>query len=105
MADVVVMPYLIALGTSGVFHLACGFGKPVVVSDLPEMREMVADDASALLVPCGDVDALKDAVLKVLADKEAAAAMCRQNLKFAQKERWSIVAQAYEEVYLELVNT
>ena len=105
MVDVVVMPYLIALGTSGVFHLACGFGKPVVVSDLPEMREMVADGASALLVPCGDVDALKDAVLKVLADKEAADAMCRKNLKFAQKESWSIVAQAYEEVYLELVNT
>jgi glycosyltransferase involved in cell wall biosynthesis len=105
MADVVVMPYLIALGTSGVFHLACGFGKPVVVSDLPEMREMVADGASALFVPCGDVEALKDAVLKVLADKEAADAMCRQNLKFAQKERWSNVAQAYEEVYLELVNT
>ena len=105
MADVVVMPYLIALGTSGVFHLACGFGKPVVVSDLPEMREMVADGASALFVPPGDVEALKDAVLKVLTDKEAAAAMCRQNLKFAQKESYNIVAQAYEEVYLELVNT
>jgi glycosyltransferase involved in cell wall biosynthesis len=104
MADVVVMPYLIALGTSGVFHLACGFGKPIVCSDLPEMREMEVDGASALFVPCGDVDALKDAILKVLTDKEAAAAMCRQNLKFAQKESWSIVAQVYEEVYLELVN-
>ena len=76
-----------------------------MVSDLPEMSEMVADGASALFVPPGDVDALKDAVLKVLTDKEAAAAMCKQNLRFAQKERWSIVAQAYEEVYLELVNT
>jgi len=105
MADVVVTPYLIALGTSGVFHLACGFGKPVVSSDLPEMREMVADGASALLVPPGDAEALKDAIQKVLTDKEAAAEMCKQNLKFAQKERWSIVAQAYEEVYLELLNT
>jgi len=104
-ADVVVTPYLIALGTSGVFHLACGFGKPVVSSDLPEMREMVADGASALLVPCGDADALKTAILKVLTNKEAAAKMCKQNLKFAQKESWSIVAQAYEEVYLELLNT
>jgi glycosyltransferase involved in cell wall biosynthesis len=105
MADVVVTPYLIALGTSGVFHLACGFGKPIVSSDLPEMKEMVADGASALLVPPGDADALKDAILKVLVDKEATAKMCLQNLKFAQNERWSIVAQAYEQVYQELLNT
>ena len=105
MAKVVVTPYLVALGTSGVFHLACGFGKPVVSSDLPEIREIVADGASALLVPPGDVDALKDAILQVLFNKEIAAKMCEQNLKFAQKERWSIVAEAYEEAYLELLNS
>jgi len=48
---------------------------------------------------------LKDAILKVLVDKEATAKMCLQNLKFAQNERWSIVAQAYEQVYQELLNT
>jgi glycosyltransferase involved in cell wall biosynthesis len=105
MADVVVTPYLIALGTSGVFHLACGYGKPVVSSDLPEIREMVMDGASALLVPPGDADALKGAILKVLNNSEAAAKMCLQNLRFAQQERWGVVAQAYEEVYQELLNT
>ena len=104
-ADVVVTPYLIATGTSGVFHLACGFGKPIVSSDLPEIRELVADGASALLVPRGDADALKNAILKVLTNKEAAAKMRIQNLKFAQKERWSFVAQAYENAYLQLLNT
>jgi glycosyltransferase involved in cell wall biosynthesis len=105
MADVVVTPYLIATGTSGVFHLACGFGKPVVSSDLPEMRELLADGASALLVPHGEAEALKNAILNVLNNKEAAAKMCKQNLKFAQKESWSIVAQAYEEAYIDLLNT
>ena len=105
MADVVVTPYLTATGTSGVFHLACGFGKPIVSTDLPEMRELLADGASALLVPPGDADALKNAILKVLTNKEAADKMCKQNLKFAQKETWSIVAQAYEKAYLELLNT
>jgi glycosyltransferase involved in cell wall biosynthesis len=104
-ADVVVMPYLVALGTSGVFHLACGFGKPIVSSDLPEIRELLADGATALLVPPGDADALKDALIEVLNNKEAADKMCKQNLKFAQKERWSIVAQAYEKVYLEILDT
>ena len=105
MADVVVTPYLLATGTSGVFHMACGFGKPVVSSDLPEMRELVTDGASALLVPPGDADALKDSILKVLTNKKAATNMCKQNLKFAQKERWSIVAQVYEQTYLELLHT
>jgi glycosyltransferase involved in cell wall biosynthesis len=105
MADVVVMPYLLALGTSGVFHLACGFGKPVVSSDLPEIRELLADGAMALLVPPGDADALKDGLIEVLNNKEIADKMCKQNLKFAQKERWNIVAQAYEKAYLEILNT
>jgi glycosyltransferase involved in cell wall biosynthesis len=105
MADVVVTPYLLATGTSGVIHLACSFGKPVVSSDLPEIRELLADGASALLVPPDDSDALKDAILKVLNDKSLATKMAEQNLKFAQKERLSIVARAYEKTYIELLKT
>jgi glycosyltransferase involved in cell wall biosynthesis len=73
-------------------------------SDLPEIRETLADGASALLVPIDHAEALKDAILKVLNNKKIANKMAKQNLEFAQKESWSIVAQAYEEVYLELVN-
>jgi glycosyltransferase involved in cell wall biosynthesis len=104
-ADVVVTPYLLATGTSGVFHLACSFGKPIVSSDLPEIRELLADGASALLIPIGNVDALKDAILKVLNDKSLATKMAEENLKFAQKERLSIVAKVYEETYIELLKT
>jgi glycosyltransferase involved in cell wall biosynthesis len=105
MADVVVLPYLTSTGTSGVFHLACGYGKPIVSSGLPEIRELIAEGASALLVPPGDVGALKDAILKVLFNKETAIKMGEQNLMFAQREPWSIVAEAYEEVYVELSNS
>jgi glycosyltransferase involved in cell wall biosynthesis len=105
MADVVVTPYLIALGTSGAFHLACGFGKPIVSSDLPEIREILDDGASAVLVSPGDVDALKNAILKVLFDGEEAAIMQEQNLRFARRESWGAVAEAYEKVYVELMNS
>ncbi|NLB75012.1 MAG: glycosyltransferase [Crenarchaeota archaeon] len=71
-AQVVVLPYNAAPGTSGVFHLACGFGRPVVASNLSEIREIVADGASAVLVPPGDVDALADAITRLLVDEEAA---------------------------------
>jgi glycosyltransferase involved in cell wall biosynthesis len=105
MADVVVTPYLLATGTSGVFHLACGFGKPVVSSNLPEIRELLVDGASALLVPSGDAEALKAAILKVLNNKEVANKMAKQNLEFARKEHLSIVAKVYEETYIDLLKT
>jgi glycosyltransferase involved in cell wall biosynthesis len=104
-ADVVVLPYLIATGTSGVFHMSCGYGRPVVASDLPEIRELVNDGAAAILVPPGDAEALKNAVLQVLFDKDVAEKISKQNLCFAQKESWSSVAKAYEEVYFELQHT
>jgi glycosyltransferase involved in cell wall biosynthesis len=98
-ATLVVLPYNAAPGTSGVFHLACGYGLPIVASDLPEIRELVKDGASAILVPPGDVDALKDAVLTVLSNVEVASKMSMQNLSFAKKESWSAVAEAYQDAY------
>ena len=103
MAQVVVLPYNATPGTSGVFHLACGYGRPVVASDLPEIREMVNDGASAILVPPDNVEALKDAILMVLFNEEIAAKMSKQNLTFAQKESWSAVAKAYEDAYITLL--
>ena len=105
MADVVVLPYSTTTGTSGVFHLACGYGKPIVASDLPEIREILDEGASALLVPAGDVQALKDAILKVLSDEKLASKMSEQNLRFAQSESWGIIAEMYEKAYLELLNS
>lgn len=101
-ADVVVLPYHAAPGTSGVFHLACGFGRPVVASDLPEIRELVNDGAAAILVPPGDVEALKVALMRVLFDQATAEKMSEQNLAFAQRESWSAVAKAYEDAYFAL---
>jgi glycosyltransferase involved in cell wall biosynthesis len=103
MADVVVLPYNATPGTSGVFHLACGYGRPIVASDLPEIRELVNDGASAILVPPDDVDALKEAILTVLSNKEIATKMSEQNLNFAQRESWSSVAKAYEDAYIALL--
>lgn len=98
--DVVVLPYLTATGTSGVFHLACGFGKSIIASDLPEIRELIAEGASAILVPPGDVNLLKGAILSVLDDKELRESMEKRNSMYAQRENWGVIAEAYEKVYL-----
>lgn len=102
-AELVVLPYLTATGTSGVFHLACGHGKPVIASDLPEIREMIAEGASALLVPPGDPEALKEAIKRVLEDTTLARKMSEKNLEYAARRSWGRVAELYEEAYRELI--
>jgi len=103
-ADVIVLPYSTATGTSGVFHLACGFGKPIVASSLPEIKELVSEGASALLVPPGDSKALQTAISKIFSNRHLVAKMSEQNLMFARREQWCAVAETYEKAYLDLLN-
>ncbi len=103
-ADVVVLPYSTATGTSGVFHIACGYGKPIVATSLPEITELVNKGASALLVQPKNEKALKEAILKVLSNRRLAAEMSQKNLAFAGQQQWSTVAEAYESEYLKLSN-
>jgi glycosyltransferase involved in cell wall biosynthesis len=56
-------------------------------------------------VPPGDVDALNDAILKILLNEEVASKMSKQNLNFAQSESWSAVAKAYEDAYIALIKS
>jgi len=50
--------------------LACG--APVVTADTPAARELLADGATALLVPPGDPDALASAIRRLRADPDLA---------------------------------
>lgn len=102
-ADVVALPYSTATGTSGVFHLACGYGKSIVASALPEIVELVDDGASALLTRVGDVQSFKNGLLQALYNEDFAKKMSWQNLSFAKRESWGFVAQEYERVYLDLM--
>ena len=56
------------------FGVACAeamaHGKPVVASAVGGLRDLVVDGETGLLVPPGDVPALRDALLRLLADRE-----------------------------------
>ncbi|RRQ29115.1 glycosyltransferase [Rhodococcus sp. Eu-32] len=54
---------------------AMASGRPVVVTDNPGMSDYVEDGVTGVLVPGGDVDALADAIARLLADPDRAAAM------------------------------
>src|SRR5699024_5463865 len=52
-ADVVVLPYTEA-SQSGVLNLAAAFGKPVIVTDVGELRASVEPNGLGMVVPPGD---------------------------------------------------
>ncbi len=68
--DVLVMPSVSRSETFGVVAVeAQAAGVPVVFSDLPGVREAVEDGVGGLAVAPGDVEALADAVCRLLADE------------------------------------
>ncbi|MDR9818210.1 glycosyltransferase family 4 protein [Rhizobium hidalgonense] len=64
--DIVVLPYTEA-SQSGVLNLAAAFGKPIIVTDVGELRSTVEPNGLGLVVPPGDATELA-AAIRTLAD-------------------------------------
>jgi glycosyltransferase involved in cell wall biosynthesis len=65
-ADVVVLPYVEFHSQSGVLHLAQGFGKPVIVTDVGGLPEAVNHEETGLVVPAGNVERLAEAIMHLM---------------------------------------
>lgn len=68
-ASVVALPYIDA-SQSGVIPVAYTFGKPVVATTVGGLPELVEDGCTGFLVPPRDEQALADALVHLLKDKE-----------------------------------
>jgi glycosyltransferase involved in cell wall biosynthesis len=77
-ADIVMLPYRTVTG-SGVLPLAFHYERPVVASDLPGFRELIAERRTGWLVPPGDPAALARLIDEELS-RETAIAM-QQNVR------------------------
>ena len=104
-ANIVVLPYLTCLGTSGVFHLACSYGKPIISSDLPEIKELISEGASAILVPPNDSTELKKAIRYTLEHPELMLNMVNKNCNFAEKQTWDKLSDIFGKLYWNLCKT
>lgn len=94
-ADIVVLPYLEFHSQSGVLHLAHGFGKPVIVSNVGGLPEVVEDHETGLIVPPGDVNRLAEA-MGCLLENEGLRIKIGQRAREMAMERfsWEIIAKA-----------
>ncbi len=93
-ADVLVMPTTADLHYSAytsplkLFEYMAA-GNPIVASDLPTLREVLADGRNALLYPGRDPEALADAVRRLLTDRSTAAMLAANARSAVAYYRWS----------------
>jgi glycosyltransferase involved in cell wall biosynthesis len=95
-ARVVVTPY-IAGSQSGVVHLAMSFGRAVVSSDAGELGSTVVDGETGCVVPAGNIEALADALERVVSDPVLARRLGRGARTWVLREAsWDRVAAILE---------
>jgi len=79
-ATVIAMPYTSSAGSSGVAHLACAYGVPIVASDIPDCRQLVEEEGLAMeFYRPGDAQSLAEALLGILENRARQRQMALQN--------------------------
>jgi glycosyltransferase involved in cell wall biosynthesis len=95
-SSVAVMPYTSSTGCSGVAHLACAYGVPIVCSDLADFRQMaVGEDIAIDFYKPGSAQDLARCLTEFLADPEKQQAMAVQNFSTALRMTMPTIVQKY----------
>ena len=76
---------------------------PIVCSDILGFRDVVADGREALMVPCGDRDAIADALVRVLDDPALGRRLGETGRANALDYSWSSVTSQVLDVYLSVL--
>ncbi len=79
---------------------AMAAGKPIVTTDVPGCRDLIAHEQTGLLVPYGDTRALSAAIVRLLSDPVLGNRLGQQAHR-AAAENWTIAStwNAYESIY------
>ena len=102
--SVVVLPYIDA-SQSGVIPTAYGFKKPIVVTDVGSIPEIVDDGVTGFIVPPRNTEALADAIVKLLEDEDLRKQMGESAYKKLKTDlSWDKIAGKTIEVYKKAIN-
>ncbi len=98
-SSIVVLPYIEA-SQSGVAAIAFAFGKPLVVTNVGSIPEVVEHGITGLVVPPNDPAALAIAVVRLLKDDDLRRKMASNSLRKGEEElSWKNVARQTEAMY------
>lgn len=102
-ATLVVLPYT-DYYQSAVLQMAYSFNRPVVVSAVGGLPEVVEDGKTGLIVPPGRVEALAQAIHTILQDQEKAHHMGQQGREFVKTHfSWEKIGQQITTFYKKLI--
>jgi glycosyltransferase involved in cell wall biosynthesis len=91
-----VLPYSSATGASGVAHLACEFGVPIVSAGIQDFREMAWDEGIAIeFYETGDAQDLASRMYALLNDDQKMREMSEQNFSAALRMTMPQIIRQY----------
>ena len=95
-SSVAVMPYSSSTGCSGVAHLACAYGVPIVCADLPDFRQMAdGEDLALEFYKAGSAEDLANSLTALLKDPEKQQSMALHNFTRALRMTMPMIVQKY----------
>ncbi|MBV9609303.1 MAG: glycosyltransferase [Acidobacteria bacterium] len=95
-ATALVMPYSSATGSSGVAHLACEYGVPIISADIPDFREMATDEELAIdFYQTGNAPDLANRIVELIQSPERQRQMAEQNFSAALRMTMPQIIRQY----------
>lgn len=102
-ASVIVLPYTDG-SQSGIIPIAYAFKRPVVVTNVGSIPEVVDNGITGFIVPPKDADALAEAIIKILNDDNLRDNMGENAYRKMKAElSWDAVAEKTIEVYTKVI--
>jgi phosphatidylinositol alpha-mannosyltransferase len=98
-ADVFIAPAVGCESFGMVLLEAMAAGRPIVAADIDGYREVVRADIEALLVPPGNIEALANAIGRVLEDPSLAERLRVAGRARVEQFAWEVVTDAVERAY------
>ncbi|HVF24303.1 MAG TPA: glycosyltransferase [Anaerolineales bacterium] len=99
-AQIVVLPYTASTGSSSVLYQAATWGRPVVASDLPEIRALIRESNLFVeIFKSGDVNDLCNAIRAQLNSPEKRRSQSKHNFNSIQNARPESTCRKYIEVF------
>jgi glycosyltransferase involved in cell wall biosynthesis len=95
-SSVAVLPYTSSAGSSGIAHLACTYGVPIIASDIPDFRRLADEEGLAIdFFPAGKITELARHLIGLLQNRDRQVEMAMQNVSAALRMSMPEIIRQY----------
>jgi L-malate glycosyltransferase len=84
---------------------ACAMGLPVVATSVGGIPDLLTDEETALLVPDNDVEAMVDAIYRLLNEPGLSGLLSANGRQLAERASWQSIHSLWKEVFAEIMES